>query len=153
MASLVLVEGPAGSGKSGEVARRIRDGAVDVQADLPALHVALRAVERDPTSGRFPIRSDDDPAIRSGLAVYLRAAAVRQALRDDLNVVVTSGSPDTATRWADVADETGAAFSVKTIDPGEDEVRRRLALFGEEDSDELDEQCESAVQRWYGGRR
>ena len=144
MASLLLIEGPAGSGKSQEVARMLAAGEADVVADLTALWAALRGVERDPETGRYPIREDDDPAVRGGLAGYVRAAVVRQALRDDLAVVVTSGSPDMATKWAAVAEESGAAFAVRTVDPGEAVVRQRLAVDGA-----LDPQCEKAVRRWY----
>lgn len=142
--SLLLVEGPAGSGKSQLVASMLDAGEVDVLADLTALWVALRGVERLP-SGRYPIRHDDDPTVRTGLAAQVRATVVRQALRADLRTAVTSGSPRTATRWARVAEEERAAFQVRTVDPGEDVARRHLA----EDDGTLSDQCERAVDRWY----
>ena len=139
--SLTLVEGPAGAGKSQAVARMLQAGEAEVVADLTQLWAAMRGFERD-AAGRFPVRDDEDPALR--LAAYLRAAVVRQALREDLRVVVTSGSPDMATRWAAVAEEAGAAFTVRTEDPGEAVVRERLAVDGE-----LSPQCEKAIGRWY----
>lgn len=141
---LTLVEGPAGSGKSQHVADMLSAGEVDVLADLTGLWAATRGLERG-ADGRYPVREDDDPAIRSGLAAYLRAAAVRQGLRQGLRVVVTSGTPDSAPRWAEVAREHGAPFNVVTIDPGEAVVRDRLTVDGE-----LHPQCEGAIRRWYG---
>ena len=141
--SLTLIEGPAGSGKSQMVAAMLEAGEVDIVADLTELWAALRGVKRGP-DGRYPIRMDDDPAVATGLAAYLRATAVRQGLRSDLRVAVTSGSPDTAAHWSEVAREAGAAFSVQTIDPGEAVVRERLTVDGI-----LPDQCEGAISRWY----
>ena len=138
---LTLLEGPAGSGKSAAAGRMLEAGDADVQADLTALWAALRGHERD-ADGRYPIRQDDDPAL--GLSSYMRAAVVRQALREDLAVVVTSGTPDMASRWADVAEEQAASFAVTTIDPGEAVVRERLAVDGE-----LHPACDRAIRRWY----
>lgn len=141
---LVLVEGPAGSGKSQEVARMLAAGEIDISADLTALWAATRGMERG-ADGRYPVREDGDPAIRSGLAAYLRAATVRQALREGLRVAVTSGTPDTAIRWSEVAAEHGAPFVVRTIDPGEAVCRDRLEVDGV-----LSDQCLGAIRRWYG---
>ena len=140
---LTLVEGPAGSGKSQLVAEMLAAGEAEIQADLTSLWVATRGVRRGP-DGRYPIRDADDPTIRTGLASYLRAAVVRQGLRSGLNVVVTSGTPSTATRWAQVAEELDEDFEVRTVDPGEEVVRDRLAVDGE-----LPEECERAISRWY----
>ena len=119
-------------------------GEVDVQADYTALWAATRGIEREP-DGRYPVRTDADPAVRSGLVTYLRAVAVRQALRVDLRVLVTSGTPKTAVKWSTVAREEGALFSLRTMDPGEAVVRQRLAVDGV-----VSDQCEEAVRRWYG---
>ena len=143
MSLLLLVEGPAGSGKSAIVARMLDAGELDVQADLSAQWAALRAVERD-DDGKYPVRHDSDPAIRSGLAAYMRATVVRQGLRQGLRVAITSGTPSTATKWAAVAREEGALFSLRTVDPGIDIVRERLAVDGV-----VSDQCEQAIGRWY----
>ena len=142
---LTLVEGPAGAGKSQTVRAKLAAGEADVQADLTALWAALRGIERGP-DGLYPVRLDDDPAIRSGLAAYVRAAVVRQGLRDGLNVVVTSGTPDTAAEWQAIANESGAGFRVETMDPGEETVRRRLGGR----SGRLSRECSKAMRRWYG---
>lgn len=142
--ALTLIEGPAGSAKSGLVGERILAGESDVVADLTQLWAALRAVERGP-DGRYPVRLDTDPAIASGLAAYMRRVAVRQGLRSGLSVVVTSGSRHEAGAYAAIAGELGAPFERITIDPGEDVVRERLSRNGA-----LSGQCEQAIRRWYG---
>ena len=141
--SLLLVEGPAGSGKSQEVARMLAAGELGIVADLTGLWAALRGMERLP-DGKYPVRLDDDPTVRTGLASYARAAVVRQALREGLATAVTSGTPDMATKWAAVAAEHDAPFAVTTIDPGQPTVTARLAVDGE-----LSPQCQKAVSRWY----
>ena len=144
---LVLVEGPAGSGKSQLVEEMLAAGEIDVVADLTALWVAMRGVRRN-SDGRYPVRDDDDPTITAGLAAYMRAVVVREGLRQGLDVAVTSGTPDTAVKWSEVARENETPFSVQTVDPGEAVVRQRLAAFGEDG--ELLAECEQAIGRWYG---
>ena len=144
---LTLVEGPAGAGKSQLVADMLAAGEVDIQADLTAQWVAMRAIERGP-DGRYPIRADSDPTIVGGLAAYMRAVAVREGLRQGLNVAITSGTPNTAVKWSEVAKEHDSPFAVRTIDPGEPTVRARLReVTGDE---ALSSDCENAVKRWYG---
>ena len=70
---------------------------------------------------------------------------MRQGLRQDLRVGVTTGTPHTAVRWSEVAAETGAAFSVLTVDPGLEVVRDRLTV-----DDVLSDECSGAIARWYG---
>ena len=143
MASLTLIEGPAGSNKSALVRERIEAGESDVVADLTAIWAAVRGMERG-ANGKYPIRTDSDAAIRTGLAAYIRRTVVRQALRSDLRVIVTSGSRHEAEIYAGIAEELGAAFERVTIDPGENVVRERLSVDGK-----LPQQCENAIQRWY----
>ena len=143
--SLTLIEGPAGSGKSQIVAEMLAAGELDIQADLTGMWVSLRGVERDPATGRYPIRQDTDPAVATGMAAYMRAAAVRQGLRQGLRVGVTSGTPESAPKWAEVAREADTAFNVVTVDPGRTVVTARLEVDGE-----LSDQCERAIRRWYG---
>ena len=139
---LLLLEGPAGSGKSQEAEALLASGEYHVLADLTALWAAVRAMRRGP-DGRYPVRQDNDPGL--ALAAYLRAVVVRQGLRDGLNVVVTSASPGTATRWAQAAEELGVRFQVRTIDPGYAEAAARLA-----DGGSLSVECQKALARWYG---
>ena len=145
MADLVLLEGPAGSNKSRLVEERLRAGEADIVADLTAMWAALRAMRRGP-DGKYPVRTGADPSIRSGLAAYMRRTAVRQGLRSQLKVVVTSGSRHEADIYADLAEELGASFERVVSDPGLEIVRRRLA---DEDGN-LSGECEQALARWYG---
>ena len=142
---LLLVEGPAGSGKSQLVADMLASGEIAAQADLTAIWAALRGIERDPETGRYPIRDDSDPIIAAGLAAYVRAVVVRQGLADGLDVAVTTGTPNMATHWQEVAAAQGATFRVQTVDPGEATVRARLAT-----EDGLSTECVQAIRRWYG---
>lgn len=140
---LTLVEGPAGSGKSQLVREMLASGEADIQADATALWVALTGAERGP-DGKYPIRRADDRAI--ALALYLRRTAVRQALRTGRRVVVTSGTPNMAPEYAEIAQEAQTAFQVRTVDPGREAVESRLS-----DADGvLAPECDAAIGRWYG---
>lgn len=132
--ALSILRGPAGAGKSQE----IPPGTLRV--DLTALWAALRGIERGP-DGKYPERSDDDPAL--ALALYLKAAAVRQAAREGLTGVVTTSS--SSAEAVERLREQGATAGVQTVDPGEETVRRRLA--GPDGN--LSAACEAAVSRWY----
>ena len=145
MADLTLIEGPAGSNKSRMVEERLRAGEADVVADLTGMWVALRAMRRGP-DGKYPIRRGSDPAIRSGLAAYLRRTAVRQALRSGLKVVVTSGSRHEGDIYAAIAEELGATYERVVADPGLEVVRARLA----DQDGNLSYECGKAIARWYG---
>ena len=142
MASLTLLEGPAGAGKSQVAIELLQSGAIDLMADLTAIYVALKGIERG-ADGKYPIRENSDPVLQ--VANYVRSVVVRNALDSDLNVAVSTGTPNMAVKWSEVAAERGASFSVQTIDPGIETVRERLAVDGV-----LSDQCESAIGRWYG---
>ena len=140
---LFLLEGPAGSGKS-QLARDMkRAGQVDFIADVTALWVALTGVIRDATTGKYPVRNDNDPALRA--ALYLQATLARYTLREDLNCVVTTSQRNQVRRWQDLAAEYQAALTVQTVDPGEEVVRERLA----DEDGTLSPECETAIGRWY----
>lgn len=144
MAKLTLLEGPAGSGKSQLASQMLADGEVQLLADLTMLWAAISGAQRDPETGRYPIRQDNDPTLP--IAVYLRKAAVRVGLDNDLDVVVTSGTPDAVTEWAPIAASASAGFQLRTVDPGRDVVTARLS----EPDGTLLEQCSKAIRRWYG---
>ena len=88
------------------------------------------------------------PARRSDprLAIYLQAAAVREGLRRSLRVAVTTSKRDQAPKWQAVAEETGDALTVKTIDPGREVAAARLAAST---GGTLSSACETALGRWY----
>lgn len=140
---LTLVQGPAGSGKSQVAAEMLEAGEVEVLSDVTSLWIALSGVTRG-ADGRYPVRSDQDPALI--VALYVQAVAVRRALEAGAAVAVTTSRRGQAARWQEVAEAVGAAFNVRTVDPGEQVVRARLA-----DADGVvSPECERAVGRWYG---
>ena len=134
--ALSILRGPAGSGKS----QLIRDEEPDILADTTALWAAIKGVERD-ANGLYPERSGDDPALSA--ARYLKVALVAFAAREALSGIVTTS--DSSPAAVERLREQGATAGVRTIDPGEAVVRRRLAG----DDGQLSSQCEQAVSRWY----
>ena len=145
MASLHLIQGPAGSGKS-QVARDLLEaGEVQAVADTTSLWAALAQARRGP-DGRYPVRADDDPAL--GLALYVQATAVRQGLRQGLDVAATTSQRDQVGRWREILEDEapGGELHVRTVDPGEDVIRARLA----EQGGALSPECEAAIGRWFG---
>ena len=142
---LTLLEGPAGSGKSQEAEAMLAAGEAVWQADLTAIWAAITGKRRDPETGRYPVRKDDDPAL--GLAQYVRSVVVREALRRGLPGLVTTATPNMVAHWQAVAADEGSVFVVRTIDPGYEEAARRLA---DPETGELSDECEKALRRWYG---
>ena len=140
--ALHLVQGPAGSGKSQTVAEMVEAGEVEVVADTTRLWVALGLYERGP-DGRYPVRADDDPVL--AVALYAQGVAVRRGLDEGTEVAVTTSRRGQETRWRLVAEAAGTRLKVRTVDPGEDVVRARLA----EPDGTLSAACERAIGRWY----
>ena len=144
MAELHLIEGPAGSGKS-QLAREMKAaGSIAVLADTTALWAAVGVYDRL-LSGTYPVRQPDDPAL--SLALYLQATIAHYALRNNLNVGVTTSQRDQAERWRQIAEQENATFRLTTVDPGERVVRARLA---NPVTEVLSSECEQAIARWYG---
>lgn len=143
-ASLQLVEGPVGGGKSEVLRNLLSTAAVDLVADTTPLWAALRLIERDP-SGNYPERLRSDPALLT--ALYLKTTTARRALSQGLRVGVSTSTPNQAQKWAAIASEFQAEFVVTTVDPGEAVVRERLGGAS------ISEECQAGVQRWFGGRR
>ena len=135
--ALSILRGPAGSGKS----QLILEDRPDILADTTALWAAIGGYTRD-ANGLYPVRQADDPALHA--ARYLRTALVAFAARQSLRGVVTTSdsSPEAVERLR----EAGATAGIRTIDPGRDVVRRRLAG----PDGQLSGACEAAVARWYG---
>ena len=143
-ASLTLVEGPVGGGKSEVLRNLLSTAAVDLVADLTPLWAALKLIERDP-SGNYPERLQGDPALL--VALYLKTTAARRALSEGLKVTVSTSTPGQAEKWAAIAREFDAGFSVTVVDPGEQVIRERLG------GEAISSECSAAVQRWYGSSR
>ena len=143
---LLLIEGPAGGGKSGEARRAVREGAVDVIADYTALWAAMLGIRRL-GDGTYPIREPGE-AVSSGFIFYMQRAVARSALRSGLRVAVTTDRPGTAPDWAGIARDHRAGFEVRTVDPGRAVVERRLARGGK-----LSPECSLRIQAWYRDRQ
>ena len=140
---LTLIQGPAGSGKSAVAADSLAAGEIEVLVDVTSIWAALSGARRGP-DGRYPPRSEDDPAL--GAALYLQAVAARFALEQGARVGVTTSRRDQVDRWADVARAAGVEFDVRTVDPGEDVVRARLS---DPETGVLSGECDQAIGRWY----
>ena len=140
---LALIQGPAGSGKSQVAADMLEAGEVEVLLDVTAIWAALSGARRGP-DGKYPIRSEDDPAL--GAALYLQAVGARYALQQGARVAVTSSRRGQEARWAEVAREAGLEVTIREVDPGEEIVRARLS---DPDTGVLSGPCERAIGRWY----
>ena len=143
MASLHLVQGPAGGGKSAVTRDMLAAGEIQLLADVTALWAALTGAVRGP-DGKYPVRLPDDPGLRA--ALYLQATAAHHGLREGLDVAVTTSQRGQEARWGQVAAAESAPLHVRTVDPGEVVVRARLADAA---TGVLSSACDLAVSRWY----
>ena len=140
---LILVEGPAGGGKSG-LAREMREaGEIDLIADNTALWVAMTGVQRG-TDGRYPVRLDSDLGLHA--ARYLQATAVSFGLREGMRVAVTTSQRNQAERWGGLAAQHSTPFSIRTVDPGREIVTARLS---DPVTGVLSDECDTAISRWF----
>ena len=140
---LHVTEGPAGSGKSQHARSLLAAGTVDLLADTTSIWAAVGGYERDPLTGKYPVRLDDDPALDA--ALYIQTTVVRYGLSNGLNVAATTSRRGQIPRWQSVADEFSTGLIVETIDPGRAVVAQRLS-----DADgNLSAECEKAINRWY----
>ena len=139
---LYLIQGPAGGGKSQYLKAMQAAGEVDVALDVTGIWATTGGYERGP-DGKFPVRADTDPALF--MARYLQTVGTGFALREGYETAVTTSSAGQTGRWAALAAEHGAEFSVRTIDPGIDVVSARLA----DPDGELSDECGAAISRWY----
>ena len=142
--SLTVIAGSPGSGKSQHARDLLAAGEVDLLADVTGLWAAVGGYERDPETGRYPVRSDDDPALRT--ALYLQATAATFAAREGLNIAITTARRGQESRWRTIAEDNGASFSYSEIDPGRSVVEQRLA--GPDEILSLD--CRIAISKFYG---
>lgn len=138
----ILVSGPAGGGKSQAAIELVKSGlGPTVAADFQRIVVALLLLERDPTTGLYPVR----PEWVLPLAEYTRQAIITGARNREISLVITNsdGSPE---RRKQLLERLGPGAKETIIDPGEDVVSARLA---DPLSGELGEQCKPAIGRWY----
>lgn len=94
--SLILIQGPAGAGKSPLAASMLRAGEAAVP-DVTALWAAFGLHTRGPDR-RYPVRADDDPAL--ALAPSEQVSAVRRGLRLGRRMIVTTSRRGQVSRWA-----------------------------------------------------
>ena len=139
----VLLSGPAGGGKSQAAVELVKSGlgGPTIAADFQRLVVALLLLERDPTTGLYPVR----PEWVLPLAEYTRQAVITGALSRDLNVVITNsdGNPE---RRKFLLDRLGVGAVEQVVDPGIDVVSARLS---DPQTGQLGEECQQAIGRWY----
>ena len=140
---LTLIQGPAGSGKSAVASDLLSAGELEVLFDVTAIWAAVSGARRGP-DGKYPVRSEDDPAL--GAALYLQAAGARFALEQGLRAGVTTSRRGQEARWSEIARAAGVEINVREVDPGEDVVRARLS---DPETGVLSGPCERAIGRWY----
>lgn len=140
---LVLIEGPAGGGKSDLARELLESGEVDLLADVTELWAATGGYTRGP-DGKYPVRTEPDPALSMGR--FLQYVAVGFALREGYKILATTSQRDQTEKWQAVANRYNAPLSVRTVDPGREVVEARLR---DPVTGELDPECESALSRWY----
>ena len=119
------------------------EGLEPIAADFQSLYAALLLVSRN-EDGRFPERADDAAYIL-GMVEYIRSTIARRALADDMPVVATISERPDGTRYRALAALLGGAAREETIDPGVEEIVRRLGGPG----NTISSQCMEAITRWY----
>lgn len=143
---LLLLQGPAGAGKSQVVRQLLDEGRFNMLADFTPLWAALGMHERDSGTGLYPTRTNLDPLVASGVVAYVKSVAVRYGISQGLDVIVTTSRRGEEEYWQDIAEQGGTTFQERTIDPGESVVRERLR---NPLTNRLDDECEDAIGRWY----
>ena len=112
--------------------------------DVTAIWAALSGARRGP-DGKYPIRSEDDPAL--GAALYLQTVGARFALENGARVGVTTSRRAQEARWTELARAAGVEINIREVDPGEAVVRARLS--DPETGILSSEPCNRAIGRWY----
>ena len=149
---LVLIQGPPGAGKADRAEQLLDQQIVDIIADFTRLLAALTGVDMlDPETGLYPILPQAMRAHDAQMSVYLKRAAVRQALRTGLNVVVTAGQrKEELYREILETENPAARFIVETLDPGRHVAEERLIQRSRDNR--LTDMCVQALNKWYGKR-
>ena len=140
-----IIRGPAGSGKSQWYQENSEPE--DLFLDVTSIWAAIRGLERDPETGLYPVREDDDPGLRT--ALYLRSTAVRFASENGIDgwATTSNSSPEAVERLRD----RGAVGEVVSLDGfTEDEIEARLA---DKKTKRVSRQCRRAMKRWFRPRR
>ena len=141
---LYLIEGPAGGGKSELLREMLAAGEIDVAADITALWAATGGHERDPATGKYPVRAETDPALHT--ARYLQTVTAGFALREGYKVAVTTSRRGEIEKWTAVANRYDSPLRIQTVDPGREIVTARLS---DPVTGNLSDECDTAIGRWY----
>ena len=140
----ILVSGPAGAGKT-QVARELIAASLvpTIMLDFQTIYAGLLGIERDATTRRYAERQEEDAhALR--LAEYGRRALITGALAQGLDIIATN-SDGNLTRRQTLLSLLGSGATERVVDPGIEVIRARLTF-----NEELSEQCQEAMRRWFG---
>ena len=140
----VLISGPAGAGKT-QRARFLQQEHGGMVSDFQETYADLLGIERDPVTGRYPPRKPEDRYIIS-IVQEQRRVAIATAQTRGMPIYFTNSLGEEGRRLA-LLQSLGETAAEEVIDPGEDEVVRRLSVRGK-----LSEQCREAIDRWYRPR-
>ena len=139
----LLLSGPPTAGKSQAARAALTERlGLSVIVDFNSLLVALSLTQALPT-GRYPER---DPRLGYLLPIaeYLRRAALTAARQRGLFILATNSDGDLLRRQQ-LLSLIGDGATETVLDPGFDEITRRLSVDGE-----ISDQCRGARDRWYG---
>ncbi len=140
----VLISGPAGAGKT-QRARLLQKDHGGLVSDFQETYADLLGIERDPSTGRYPPRKPEDRYIIS-IVQEQRRVAIATAQARGMPIYFTNSLGEEGRRRA-LLQSLGENAAEEVIDPGEEEVVRRLSVGGR-----LSEQCREAIDRWYRPR-
>ena len=140
----VLISGPAGAGKT-QRARLLQQDHGGMVSDFQETYADLLGIERDPATGRYPPRKPEDRYIIS-IVQEQRRVAIATAQTRGMPIYFTNSLGEEGRRRA-LLQSLGETAAEEVIDPGEEEVVRRLSVRGV-----LSEQCQEAISRWYRPR-
>lgn len=140
----ILLSGPAGAGKSFRAQVLLASlGIFAVKVDFQDIYAALLGLRRGP-DGRYPERKASD-AYALPFVERMRLVMIATAIQQQLTPIVTN-SDGNRQRRRFLLNQMGGDAREEVVDPGERVVRNRLAG----PDGKLSEQCESAINRWYG---
>ena len=136
------MSGPAGGGKSAAARQELADRPGALIVDFQAIYAALLLLTRGP-DGRYPERQAAQEYALP-LAEYTRRSIITGATGRQLFVIATNSDGDSGRRL-ELLGFLGPGSAERVIDPGLEEVTRRLSVNGQ-----LSRQCGEAINRWYG---
>ena len=141
----LLISGPAGAGKSQRARQALGETpGPAVLVEFQELYATLLGIERLP-SGRYPERLESDAYIMP-LVEYTRRAIITAARERDITPIVTNSDGLQERRTA-LLGYLGPGSREVVVDPGRAIVEEALSI-----DDELSEQCDKAIRRWYEPR-